>query len=118
MELLGEYPHAHFVFDTKMAAFHDQLNLLYEEKNSYLWKDGLICHYHVNDYGGGYKDWANLKTLPIGMGHIDFDKFFSFIRKIGYYGTFTLESTAFDNSGNVDTDMLNREVDFIREHLS
>ena len=109
--------HAHFVFDTKMAAFHDQLNLLYEDDNSYLWKDDHICHYHVNDYGGGYKDWANLKTLPIGMGHIDFDEFFGFIRKIGYSGTFTLESTAFDNSGNVDTDMLNREVDYIREHL-
>ena len=117
MELLEVYPEIHFVFDTKMAAFHDQLDLLYENDNEFIWKDGHICHYHVNDYGGGYKDWANLKTLPIGKGHIDFEKFFDFIRKTGYGGTYTLESTAFDSSGHVDVDMLNREVEFIREHL-
>lgn len=116
-ELLEVYPQMHFVFDTKMAAFHGQLDLLYERENEYLWKDGHICHYHVNDYGGGLKDWANLKTLPIGKGHIDFEKFFSFIGEIGYDGTFTLESTAFDSTGSVDTDMLNREVEFIREHI-
>ena len=117
MELLEVYPQIHFVFDTKMAAFHGQLDLLYAKENEYLWKDGHICHYHVNDYGGGLKDWANLKTLPIGKGHIDFEKFFSFIGKIGYDGTFTLESTAFDSTGSVDTDMLNGEVEFIREHI-
>ena len=117
MELLEVYPKMQFVFDTKMAAFHEQLDLLYDKENEYLWKKGHICHYHVNDYGGGFKDWANLKTLPIGKGHIDFEKFFSFIGEIGYDGAFTLESTAFDSTGSVDTDMLNREVEFIREHL-
>lgn len=117
-ELLEVYPQMHFVFDTKMAAFHGQLDQLYESENEYLWKDGHICHYHVNDYGGGLKDWANLKTLPIGKGHIDFEKFFSFVGKTGYCGTYTLESTAFDASGSVDTDMINEEVRFIREHLT
>ncbi len=117
MELLEVYPDAHFVFDTKMAAFHEQLDLLYEDENEFMWKDGHIRHYHVNDYGGGFKDWANLKTLPIGKGHIDFEKFFEFIGKTGYIGTYTLESTAFDSTGSVDTDMLNDEVEFIRKAL-
>ncbi len=117
VELMEVYPQIHFVFDTKMAAFHDQLELLYEKENEYIWKEDHIRHYHVNDYGGGYKDWANLRTLPIGRGHIDFDRFFEFVGKTGYRGTFTLESTAFDDTGSVDTDMLNREVEFIRKYL-
>ena len=33
-------------------------------------KDKHICHYHVNDYAGGHKEWGKLRTLPIGQGHI------------------------------------------------
>lgn len=117
MELLDIYPDISFVFDTKMAAFHDQLRLLYDESNEKLWKEGHIKHYHVNDYGGGYMDWSNLKTLPIGKGHVDFDEFFAFIKKTGYNDTFTLESTAFDKTGTVDTEMLNRQVEYIREKI-
>lgn len=117
LELLDIYPEISFVFDTKMAAFHDQLRLLYDESNEKLWKEGHIKHYHVNDYGGGYMDWANLRTLPIGKGHVDFDEFFAFIKKTGYDDTFTLESTAFDKTGTVDTEMLNRQVEYIREKI-
>ncbi len=117
MELLSYYPDIHFIFDTKMAAFHEQLDLIYKDENAFLWKEGHIRHYHVNDYGGGYMDWANLRTLPIGKGHIDFEKFFDFIKRIGYDDTFTLESTAFDSTGYVDTDMLNEEVRYIREMI-
>ena len=48
-------------------------------------KKGHIRHYHVNDYAGGHKDWANLKTLPMGKGKIDFDSFFEHVKKTGYY---------------------------------
>ena len=63
-------------------------------------------------------DWANLRTLPIGKGHIDFEKFFSFVRGAGYTGAFTVESTAFNDRGVVDIHMLNREFGFIRAHLN
>ena len=63
-ELKEEYPEIHFVFDTKMAAFHEQLDWLYEKEYEWLWKEGHIKHYHVNDYAGGYMDWKNLITLP------------------------------------------------------
>lgn len=117
-ELAREYPEIHFIFDTKMAAFHEQLPLLYEKEYEWLWADGHIRHLHINDYGGAYKDWARLKTLPIGDGHIDFAEFFGFIKQKNYKGDFTVEATAFDReSGEVDTDMLNRCFAKIREYL-
>ena len=116
-ELRAAYPDIRFVFDTKMAAFHEQLDLLYEKEYEWLWKDGHICHYHVNDYGGGYMDWSNLRTLPIGKGKVDIEKLFAFIRKIGYDGDYTVEATAFDREGVVDVEMLNGQFLFIREHI-
>lgn len=113
-ELREKYSNVHFVFDTKMAAFHGQLDLLYEAEYDWLWKDGHICHYHVNDYAGGYMDWENLKSLPIGEGKLDFARFFAFINKIGYDGTFTVEATAHDDKGLVDVEMLNQQFQYIR----
>ena len=84
---------------TKMAAFHGELELLYQPEYAWLWQEGHIRHYHVNDYGGGYMEWGKLKTLPIGAGHVDFEKFFAFVRGTGYQGTFTVEATAFDRMG-------------------
>lgn len=116
-ELRETYPDIHFVFDTKMAAFHGQLDLLYEAEYDWLWREKHICHYHVNDYAGGYMDWGNLRTLPIGKGNIDFARFFEFIRKIGYDGFFTVESTAHNGAGLVDTEMLNEQFRYIRAQL-
>lgn len=116
-ELKEKYPEIHFVFDTKMAAFHEQLNLLYKADYDWLWKDGHICHYHVNDYAGGYMDWSNLRTLPIGKGKVDFERFFEFINKTGYKGDFTVEATAIDSEGVVDVAMLNEQVSYIKEKI-
>ena len=117
-ELREAYPDICFVFDTKMAAFHEQLDLLYEKEYDWLWKKGHICHYHVNDYNGGYMDWGNLKTLPIGAGKLDFERFFSFICEIGYEGDYTLEATAFNKEGVVDVEMVNRQVSYVREKIN
>lgn len=116
-ELKEKYPGIHFVFDTKMAAFHNQLDLLYRPEYEWLWREDHIRHYHVNDYAGGYKEWAKLRTLPVGAGHIDFESFFHFIHKIRYNGTFTVESTAFNNEGVINVDMLNRQFECIRKFV-
>lgn len=115
-ELVEDYPDIHFVFDTKMAAFHGQLELLYQEEYRWLWREGHIRHFHVNDYGGGYKEWSKLRTLPIGAGHIDFEQFFLFLKKIQYNGMFTVEATAFNQEGKVNTNMLNQCFQYIRNH--
>lgn len=114
-ELAERYPDIHFIYDTKMAAFHEQLPLIYEPAYAWLWNEGRIRHLHINDYGGGYMEWSELKALPIGEGHIDFDPFFCFIREKKYMGDFTVEATAFDReTGEIDVEMLNRCFERIR----
>lgn len=117
-ELREQYSNIRFVFDTKMAAFHEELEQLYEKKYEWLWKEGHIYHYHVNDYNGGYMDWANLRTLRIGQGKLDFERFFDFIRKTGYEGDYTLEASAYDEEGNVDVELLNRQFAYVRERIN
>ncbi len=102
------YPDAAFVFDTKMAEFHDQNKAVFMPENEWLFKDKLVKHLHINDYGGGYMDWANLGVLPIGKGHVDFDEFFKRLSVYGYEGDYTVEATAFGKDGNIDYAMLNR----------
>ena len=116
-ELADTYPDIGFVFDTKMAAFHDQLDLLYEDSWEWLWREGHISHYHINDYAGGYKEWSKLRTYPIGQGHIDFNRFFEHIRKNGYRDTFTVEATAVRADGTIDTELLNGQFEKIRRSL-
>lgn len=97
-----------------MAAFHGQMDLLYKVEYEWLWREKHICHYHVNDYGGGYMDWTNLQSLPIGKGRIDFARFFEFINRIGYDDFFTVEATAHNDEGIVDVEMLNEQFKYIR----
>ena len=117
-ELREVYPDIHFVFDTKMADFHRQLDMLYTKEYEWLYAENLIRHYHINDYGGGYMDWSNLKVLPVGMGHIDFEQFFRFIREKEYTGDFTLEATGFDQTGTVNFRLLNEQFSRVRELFS
>ena len=118
LELHRHYPDIHFVFDTKMADFHRQLEMIYLPEYEWLWKDGHIRHYHVNDYGGGFMDWNDLRVLPIGKGHIDFDRFFAFIDRTGYRDTFTFEATGFDQQGVIHTDILNEQFALARRYLA
>ena len=118
VELYQKYPDICFVFDTKMADFHRQLDLLYAPEYAWLWQEGHILHYHVNDYGGDYMEWSNLKVLPLGKGHIDFDRFFRFIRETGYTGDFTFEATGFDQTGQVHLQDLNEQFALARNYLN
>lgn len=115
LQLRDADPDVHFVFDTKMAAFHGQLELIYSPEYAWLWQEGHICHLHMNDYAGGLRDWAHLRTLPIGSGQIDWEHFFRFLRQIGYTGSMTVESTAFNTAGCVDLEMLNRQFHLLQQ---
>ncbi|MBR6983812.1 MAG: sugar phosphate isomerase/epimerase [Ruminococcus sp.] len=113
-DLAEIYPDISFTFDTKMAEFHGQLSELYDEKNRYIWV--RVAHMHINDYKGGYKDWSSLKTLHIGDGQIDFERFFGFVKCMGYTGDLTIESTSFDNTGVIDFERMNQSIRIIREY--
>lgn len=115
-QLRERYPEIRFVFDTKMAAFHGQLDSLYDPEYAWLWQDGYLAHYHVNDYAGGYMDWENLRPLPIGKGNLDFTRFFEFVNRTGYAGSFTTEATAY-GSRAFQPEMLNGQFQYIRDHL-
>lgn len=107
-----------FTFDTKMAAFHCQLDDIFAPERACLWHDRRIRHIHINDYAGGYMDWQNLRTLHPGQGNIDFARFFSSLKDMSYSGDFTIEATSFDQSGEVDLDALNRDYEYVRDCLA
>ena len=109
MRALAEmYPDIAFTFDTKMAAFHSQEEDLYRPENAWLWP--RIAHFHVNDYAGGHMDWANMRVRQLGQGHIDFDRFFAFVRSMGYTGDFTCEATAVAEDGTIRYDEMNASL--------
>ncbi len=114
--LVDKYPDIAFTFDTKMAAFHSQEEELYKPENAWLWPH--IRHFHVNDYAGGHMDWPNMSAKPLGKGHIDFDKFFAFVRQRGYTGDFTCEATALNEDGSVRYEEMNASLDRIRKEVN
>lgn len=103
--LLRLDPAVRFTYDTKMAAFHGQTDQMYLPENRFLWEH--IEHLHINDYAGGLRDFTQLKTLHVGKGRIDFERFFSFLREIGYQGDYTVEATSFLPDGVIRWDDLN-----------
>lgn len=111
-----EYPGIAFTYDTKMAAFHFQEEALYASKTENLLP--FIRHFHINDYSGGYMEWPKFRTLHPGEGKVDFERLFSFLRKIGYREDFTTEATSFNQQGIVDIDKLNRTLDSLRQYIS
>lgn len=62
-------------------------------------------------------EWDKLlgRVLPAGRGRIDFDPLFAYVRGSGYTGDFTIEATAFDETGIVDTDMLCGQVELLKQ---
>ncbi len=117
VELKEVYPDIRFTYDTKMASFHGQQEQIFTPDFAWLWNDGHIAHLHINDYAGGIMDWANLCTLHLGDGHVDFSHFFSFLKEINYQGDFTVEATSLHSDGTVDLDRLNRDFKQIRQLL-
>ena len=113
--LKERYPHIKFTFDTKMADFHKELDLIYDPNYRHL--AGNFAHFHVNDRLGEYKDWGNLRVLHIGKGNVDFDRFFAFVKEIDYQGDFTTEATSFDQSGQINVDALNQSLDKIKSYI-
>ena len=105
-----------------MAAFHEQLDELYREENAFLMDNGNIQHFHVNDYGGGYMDFSDMRVLPIGAGHVDFESFFEKLGSYGYDGDYTVESTMLSKNGDVNFAVLNDCFEKIRalrdKHIS
>ncbi|MBQ5332173.1 MAG: sugar phosphate isomerase/epimerase [Oscillospiraceae bacterium] len=113
-ELKEKYPEISFTFDTKMAAFHGELEKAYDEN---LWQKH-IRHLHINDFGGKVMDWSALQTLHIGKGNVNFEQFFGFARKMNYKGDLTVEATSVLPDGSVDIDKLNEDFLKIKGYIA
>lgn len=106
LETLKEnYADAAFTIDTRFLAFHDEFGDFYSS--------GLVSnvkHIHISDWVAAPMQWEKLRPIPQpGEGHVDFLRFFSFLRRNGYSGSVTLESPAMF-PGHIDTNLLNSNL--------
>lgn len=98
-EIAARYPAARFTFDTKMAAFHDQMDEITTPARRPLAR--RIAHVHLNDYGGAAGDFSDLRVLHLGEGRIDFAPFLALLEKIRYTGAITLECSCLNPDGTL-----------------
>ena len=115
MEAAEASPGIRFTVDTKMAEFHRELAETVACDR--LFGGGLAAHLHVNDYGGGYKDFTDLRVLHIGEGHVDFEPFFRKVIDCGYGGYATVEATSVNQDGSINFEKINRSLGIVRERL-
>lgn len=108
------YPELHFIVDTRCAQFHGELERF---TASEVFRS-RVRHLHINDYGGGYKDWnAMYPILQPPRGNVDWTSFFGALRELSYAGTITLEAPSMLPDG-VDCKTLNEGLRFIRNGLA
>ena len=107
-KLHEKYPELFFTFDTKMASFHRELDEVFSEKYSSLWN--AISHLHINDHSGVYHDFSSLRTLHIGEGAVDFDRFFEGLAKVSYRGSMTLECTSMCADGTLTPEKMEESL--------
>ena len=115
-EIAERYEEARFTLDTKMSAFHGDLDNIYKKEYNWLWE--RVSHLHINDYAGKIKEWESLATLHIGKGNIDFREFFRFIKKIGYSGTLTLECTSMGDNCELYPEKMNESIKTVRDLIA
>ena len=102
-----------FTFDVKLAQFHGQTETAFSPENAWLW-NGPVRHVHVSDFAGEPMDWSALRSLHPGQGRIDFSGFFKNLKKVGYDGGVTLESTSIREDGQVDLPRLSQSLEMLR----
>jgi len=109
--LYEEYPRISFTFDTRFAAYHDQYMDIFK---SSLWKN--VEHVHVSSFNGKKNDIGFIRPiLHYDEGIIDFEHLFS--NMPGYKGKVVLESPALKEDGTINTDRLNKSLDYLYDSL-
>lgn len=109
---------AGFTFDTRMAAFHGQLEDMYGERALPLWRGGRIIHLHYSDYSGEKLDWNRIRViLHPGEGLVKTGDLAECLRRNGYRGCAVLESPVLAPDGAADFKKLNRSLALLREAL-
>ncbi len=117
-ELHDVYPDIAFTFDMRFAAFHGQLEEYFSEENAWLWQ-GAVQHIHVSDFDGAPMEWGRLGAcLHPGEGYIDYEKLFENLKRVGYRGTFTVESTSTNPDGSFRMERIEETFAYLRRLCS
>ena len=110
------FPDQRFVFDTRFASFHLQLDSL----TTTPWLIGdRLAHVHISDLrDGAQRDFSRLRPiLHPGEGSIDFPALLGDLTAHGYRGTVTLESPVMSEAG-IDVAKLGASLAMLRELLN
>jgi len=97
-------PRCRVTLDTEFLALHAQLELAHE-------LDGLIAHLHVKDFDPAVWGTKPRRYLLPGEGTLDLE---SFLDRLPYDGTLTLEMSAVEPGGEIDADRLDAAVTWLR----
>lgn len=118
-ELRDKFPNIRFTYDTKMAQFRGENELIRLKEWDWLFRDKHAAHLHANDCDGSVQSGRQaLAVLHYGEGNVDFDSFFEYVRGTGFSGSATVESTSCLEDGTVETDKLNRSLESVRAGLN
>lgn len=105
-------PNIGFIFDTRFGAFHDEMTEIFDEP---IWEH--IKHIHISDYSSYPRNFAKIRPiLHLCEGIIDFEFVFKRLKKIGYSGSFTLESPVFAEN-QPDIKKLETTLTYINNHI-
>ncbi len=115
-ELLAVYPDIKFTYDTKMAAFHHEVEDLFDRRNVSILKN--TAHIHLNDYGGGYRDYENLRVLHLGEGWVDIPSFCRKLQQAAYGDSVTLECTSMNRDGSLAPEKTEASLAIARAYLA
>ena len=116
IEISTQYPEQEFVFDTKNAAFCDNIH---ENKLQYLFSETLISHIHLNDYCGEPRKWENVRNYKLpGDGDIDFNMIFRKLNSNSYQGQFTIEAPITNHEGEIDYSKIHDKVEQIGKSIA
>ena len=111
-ELIKIDPEVKFTLDTRFLAFHGQFEEFY--KGEFI---NRIEHVHISDWSAGTMEWAKLRPIPHpGDGHIDFDRFFAYLKENHFDGSVTLESPSMLEVG-LNAESLQSDLDFIKNRI-
>ena len=111
-------PRAAFTYDTKMAQLHGENEMLPLPEWNWLFADHRVLHLHVNDTVADNATNGRMPVLHFGDGEVKFGDFFNYLRRTGFDGTATVESTSCREDGSIDTARLNRSLDEVRSALN
>lgn len=115
-ELMRRYPDIQFTYDTKMTHFHRQEEEFYAPECRDVWRH--VTHLHVNDHRGAKGDFSSLRTLQLGDGEVDLERFFDHLRTVRFDGDLVCEAVAWDEQGGIHPEIMNRSMRFIRDRLN